>query len=83
MSEIEKKRFSDGQVGGSHYQEMKIDPMTFAMVNRLNACQFSIVKYVSRSKGDFSERIKDVRKAIHCCELLIEDLQAAAKECEE
>lgn len=81
MSTIKKKRFSDEQVGGSHYQAMEIDPMTYAMANQLNACQFSIVKYVSRMKGDGQAQIEDVRKAIHCCELLIEDLEAAIKEC--
>ncbi|ESZ06839.1 alkaline exonuclease [Mesorhizobium sp. L2C089B000] len=47
-----------------------MQPMTYSMVNGLDACQHTIIKYVSR----FREKggIEDLEKAIHCTELLIE-----------
>lgn len=58
------------QVGGDHYTKLAIQPMTYSMVNRLNALQATIIKYVTRyqDKGG----IEDLRKAAHCAELLIQ-----------
>ena len=58
------------QVGGSHYKGMKIQPMRYSMANGLNACQATVIKYVTRYKEKGG--IEDLRKAIHCIELLIE-----------
>ena len=38
------------QTGGSHYQKLKITPVEYAMKNNLNACEFSVVKYISRHR---------------------------------
>lgn len=58
------------QVGGNHYREMKIQPMRYSMENGLDACQHTIIKYVSRfrQKGG----IQDLEKAKHVIDLLIE-----------
>lgn len=58
------------QVAGSHYKDMKIQPMEYSMANGLDACQHTAIKYISRfrSKGG----IEDLRKAIHIIEMLIE-----------
>lgn len=58
------------QVGGSHYKSLKIQPMRYSMANGLNACQATVIKYVTRYKEKGG--IEDLRKAIHCIELLIE-----------
>jgi hypothetical protein len=58
------------QVGGSHYKGLKIQPMRYSMANGLNACQATVIKYITRYKQKGG--IEDLRKAIHCIELLIE-----------
>jgi hypothetical protein len=58
------------QVGGSHYAEMAIQPMEYSMANNLDACQHTIVKYVSRFRN--KNGIEDLKKAIHCIEMLME-----------
>lgn len=59
----------ESQVGGSHYKDFPIQPIEFAMMNRLNACQAKVVKYVCRKKGDTAKRLEDLDKAIHVIEL--------------
>lgn len=58
------------QIGGSHYKDMAIQPMTYSMVNGLDACQHTIIKYVSRFRA--KNGIEDLMKARHCLDLLIE-----------
>lgn len=58
------------QIGGSHYKDMAIQPMTYSMANGLDACQHTIVKYVSRFRQ--KNGIEDLEKAKHCIDLLIE-----------
>lgn len=59
----------DTQIGGSHYKSMPIQPMEYSMKNGLDACQHTIIKYVTR----FREKggIEDLEKAKHCIDLLI------------
>ena len=60
----------DTQIGGGHYKAMAIQPMEFSMANKLDACQHTAIKYITR----FREKagVEDLRKAIHCIEMLIE-----------
>ena len=58
------------QVGGEHYKNLKIQPMEYSMENNLNACQHTIIKYVTRYKDKGG--IQDLEKAKHCIDLLIE-----------
>lgn len=58
------------QVDGSHYKNMAIQPIEFCEINNLNACQAKIVKYVSRHKS--KNGAADIRKGIHCLDLLLE-----------
>lgn len=64
----------DVQVGGDHYKDMKIQPMVYSMENNLDACQHTIIKYVTRfrKKGG----IADLEKARHVIDMLIEFEQA-------
>jgi len=58
------------QVGGSHYREMKIQPVEFIHANKIPFIEGCIIKYASRwrDKGG----IKDLEKIKHFVDLLIE-----------
>lgn len=58
------------QHGGSHYKGMVIEPAEYCQKNKLNFCESSVVKYISRhsSKGG----IEDVKKAIHFCQMVLD-----------
>lgn len=60
----------DTQVGGGHYKELAIQPMQYSMANKLDACQHTIIKYVTRfrQKGGLA----DLQKARHVIDMLIE-----------
>ena len=59
----------DIQIGGSHYKDLKIQPIDYILGNQLGYCEANVVKYVSRwqSKGG----IDDLRKAKHYIDFLI------------
>ena len=71
-AEIEKVRQSawQKQEGGSHYKNLKIQPMQYALENKLDYAQASVVKYVTRHKEKNGK--EDLLKAIHNLELMIE-----------
>lgn len=58
------------QVGGNHYKDMAIEPWEYAEANNLSFLEGTVVKYVSRHKSKGG--VEDLKKAIHCLELLIE-----------
>lgn len=60
----------DTQVGGGHYKSMQIQPMVYSMLNGLDACQHTIIKYVSRFRDKGG--IQDLEKAKHCIDMLIQ-----------
>ena len=57
------------QTGGDHYKDMKIQPIVYSMENNLNACQHSVVKYISRYKS--KNGLEDLKKAKHFIDLLM------------
>ena len=57
------------QTGGSHYQKLKITPIEYAMANNLNACEFSVVKYISRHRWKNGK--EDLLKAKDFIDMLI------------
>lgn len=67
----------DTQVGGGHYKGMKIQPMEYSMVNGLDACQHTAIKYISRFRDKGG--IQDLEKAKHCIDMLIEFEQLKAE----
>jgi hypothetical protein len=67
----------DKQVGGDHYKKMAIQPMEYGMKNHLDPLQFTIVKYVSRFRDKGG--IKDLEKARHCIDMLIEHEKTQAE----
>lgn len=58
------------QVGGDHYTKLKIQPMEYSMANGLDACQHSVVKYITRFRDKGG--IADLEKAKHIVDMLIE-----------
>ncbi len=58
------------QVGGSHYSYLRIQPAEYCVANRIPKLEGDVIAYVTRwrAKGG----VKDLRKAIHSIELLIE-----------
>jgi len=61
---------SETQIAGNHYSKLRIQPMRYALENELNYGQANAVKYITRYKD--KNGIEDLKKAIHCIELLIE-----------
>ena len=60
----------DTQEGGSHYKDLAIQPIEYSMKNKLDPCQHTIIKYVSRFRN--KNGLEDLKKAKHCIDLLIE-----------
>lgn len=58
------------QVGGSHYMDLKIQPVEYIHANGIPFTEGCVIKYMTRwrDKGG----IDDLRKAKHFIELLIE-----------
>ena len=58
------------QIAGNHYKSLKIQPIEYIHANGISFAEGSVIKYVSRwrDKGG----IKDLEKAKHFIELLIE-----------
>ena len=65
------------QIGGSHYKKMKIQPYEFISKNNLSFFQGCVVKYVCRYL--FKNKIEDLEKIIHYCELEILKLKDTKK----
>ncbi len=60
----------DKQVEGDHYKSVKIQPIQYIHANGLGFMEGNVVKYVTRHKN--KNKRKDLEKAIHYLELLIE-----------
>lgn len=58
------------QEDGNHYAKLAIQPMQYSMANNLDACQHTIIKYVTRFR-DKNGRT-DLEKAKHVIDMLIE-----------
>lgn len=59
----------DTQIGGDHYKDLPIQPMEYSMMNGLDACQHTIIKYVTRFRDKGG--LDDLRKAKHVIDMLI------------
>jgi hypothetical protein len=59
----------DRQIGGSHYKNFSIQPYEFISKNNLSFFQGNVVKYVCRYLS--KNKIEDLQKIIHYCELEI------------
>lgn len=61
------------QPGGSHYKDLKIQPIEYIHANRLGFLEGDIVKRITRlwMKGDRRHALQDLRKIQHECDLII------------
>lgn len=57
----------DKEVGGTHYADMKIEPIELIEAFGLDFVQGSIIKYISRYKN--KNGIEDLKKALHYCKM--------------
>ena len=58
------------QVGGSHYENYKIQPVEFIIKNNIGFVEGNIIKYILRFKEKGG--VQDLLKAKHYIELLID-----------
>ena len=65
MSDVYKK-----QIGGDHYQSMKIQPSEFINKNNLPFAEGNAIKYLCRHKQKGQKQ--DLEKAIHYCQMAID-----------
>lgn len=64
------KEMQRKQIGGDHYQKMKIQPVDYIVKNDLGYMEGNIVKYISRY--NYKGGLEDLKKAQHYIEMLIE-----------
>lgn len=64
------KRALDVQVAGSHYKDLKIQPVEYIHANKLGYCEANVVKYISRWRAKGGKA--DLEKVKHYVDLLIE-----------
>jgi Protein of unknwon function (DUF3310) len=74
MASQDNKSVLGTQVGGSHYTDLAIQPIEYIWANKLGFSEGNIIKYVSRWKAKGG--IKDLKKAVHHLNLLIEKAEA-------
>lgn len=60
----------DIQVAGSHYKDLKIQPVEYIHANEIGYFEGNVIKYVTRWRS--KNGIADLEKAIHYIQLLIE-----------
>jgi hypothetical protein len=61
------------QIGGNHYKSMAIQPYEYITANGIGWLEGNAIKYISRYKQKGGRR--DIEKAIHYLELLLEDIE--------
>lgn len=63
------------QIGGNHYKSLPIQPIEYILANDLGWCEANCVKYVTRYKQ--KGQAKDIEKAIHYLQILLERINSA------
>ena len=58
------------QIGGSHYQNMGMQPSEFINKNKLPFAEGSAIKYICRHAAKGKEQ--DIHKAIHYLEMILD-----------
>jgi hypothetical protein len=82
QQKMDAQKANDKQVGGNHYKDMGVEPWdvidTWPVEQRIGAYRAGALKYVMRM-GTKDENVKELRKAGHYIEKLIEVLEAVEK----
>jgi len=68
---MKKEKPLDQQVGGQHYKECKIQPVEYIHANGLDYLEGNVIKYITRHRTKGEGR-KDIEKAIHYAQLILE-----------
>ena len=74
MSEGSSKPCSkplDKQVGGNHYKDCGIQPVQYIHANKLDYLEGNVIKYITRHRTKGQGK-KDIEKAIHYAQLILE-----------
>ena len=58
------------QVGGSHYKEMRIQPVEFITANNLTFLEGCVIKRICRHRS--KNKAEDLRKALHEITLILQ-----------
>lgn len=58
------------QIGGSHYKDLKIQPIEFIHANNIPFCEANAIKYLCRWRNKNGRQ--DLEKARHYIDLLIQ-----------
>ena len=61
----------DTQVGGDHYKGCGIQPVEYIHANNLDYLEGNVIKYITRHRTK-GEGKKDIEKAIHYAELILQ-----------
>ena len=64
------KKKLEKQIGGSHYQDMAIQPIEYIVANKLQFPEGCVIKYVSRHADKNGK--EDILKAIQNLEFILE-----------
>jgi hypothetical protein len=67
---MEEIKAFEVQVGGTHYKQMKIQPIEFIYENQIPYMEANVIKYICRHK--YKNGLQDLEKAKHYIDLLIE-----------
>ena len=67
--EVQTDNPLQSQVGGSHYKDLKIQPVEYIHANGFDFLTGNIIKYASRHRN--KNGAEDVRKIIHYAELIL------------
>lgn len=60
----------DKQVSGNHYKDFKIQPVEYIYANNIPFLEANVIKYTSRHRA--KNKAADIKKAIHCLELILQ-----------
>ena len=61
--------FNVGQIGGNHYQGLKIQPVEYNYANGLPFIEGNVVEHITCHSN--KNKAEDVKKAIHFCVMLL------------
>ena len=61
----------DKQIGGNHYKDCGIQPVQYIHANKLDYLEGNVIKYITRHRTKGQGK-KDIEKAIHYAQLILE-----------
>ena len=71
LRRMKEEKALEQQVGGQHYQGCKIQPVEYIHANGLDYLEGNVIKYITRHRTKGEGR-KDIEKAIHYAQLILE-----------